>query len=134
MNFIRRSGWPALTLNEFDDIFSEFFGQANCHFNKEFPKSDQYVDDDGNLQIKFALAGYPKENLHVDASDELLQVSADKVEGDYGSFARRAFKRSFANPKGHWNFIKAEISYQDGMLTITVKPKPELIQKELEIK
>jgi len=117
-----------------DGLLQGFFGGTDLYNASGFPKYSQWVDKEGKLNMKFALAGYPRENLHVDATDTDLVISVDRVDGDYGGLARRAFKKTFTNANGYWDFTSADVSYVDGMLSITISPKEEKKQISLQIK
>lgn len=125
--------FPVMYDWDLDELIQDFFGGTRICRNTGFPKNENEVDEDGNLVMRYALAGYPKENLHVEASPERLVVRADKTDKNIGGFAGRSFQNVYSNPKGHWDFTATDISYKDGMLTLKIPPKEETKTRELKI-
>ena len=75
------------------------------------------------------------ENLNVEATSDELVISATKVEGEEDlqrRIARRAFRKSFKNPNGIYDFQKLQVSYNHGILNIQIpksaKAKPTQFQ------
>jgi HSP20 family molecular chaperone IbpA len=95
--------------------------------DKEHPISEQYEDEKGNLVMRIALAGYPKDNISVTYADNILIVEASKVEDEHKSLsiAKRACKKEFTDSKGLWSYENLKAVYKDGLLTLKVPRKKE---------
>ena len=95
--------------------------------DKEHPLSEQYEDEEGNLVMRVALAGYPRENISVAYTDNILVIRASKVEDEHKSLsiAKRACSKDFVDSKGIWDFASLKAVYKDGLLTITAPKKKE---------
>ena len=103
------------------------------------PKGDMYVNKDGNLIMKFTLAGYSKEQLSVSVDGNKLVISATKSaedDEDNSTLARRGFKKTFTDFAHCWDIQSADVSYKDGLLKIVVSPlaRKENVSKNLDIK
>lgn len=123
---------PTLFTSDMFKRMDELFGELDF-FNADtasltisgHPKGDVFVNKDGNLTLKLALAGYSKEQLAVSVEDNKLTVSATKSEEDgegQGSLAKRAFKKTFTDFARSWDLDTAEVSYKDGLLKIVAQP------------
>lgn len=103
------------------------------------PKGDMYVGKDGNLIMKFTLAGYSKEQLSVSVDGNKLVISAtksDEDDEDSSTLARRGFKKVFTDFAHAWDIQSANVSYKDGLLKIVVAPltRKANVSKNLDIK
>lgn len=121
---------PLFHPQSLDEIFDEFFKTASV--DSSYPPSRVQVVDD-QLTVQFTVAGYPKDYLTVEASENTLTVKGEKVEGETNLFAGRAFTWARKDVTGKWDFNKAEVNYRDGLLTINVPKKEELKSKQLKI-
>ena len=90
--------------NVFEDIFDAMdFPALLSRTTQGYPVADIYKGEDGSTIMEFALAGFRKENLHVEILPEKreIHVSADSHgdEEDTASrrIARRAFHKTFVN-------------------------------------
>lgn len=107
-----------------DQFFDRFFEQLSTN---RFPLYNVRVDDT-KMYVEFALAGYKKENLDVEFSNNILMVSADKVdkaeEGRYyvKNISEKSFSTKFRIPA---NYELKEASFTDGMLVVEFNLKPE---------
>ena len=103
------------------------------------PKGDMCVNKEGNLVMKFTLAGYSKEQLSVSVDGHKLVIAATKSEEDsedHSTLARRGFKKTFTDFARCWDLETADIAYKDGLLKIVVSPlqRKESVAKTLVIK
>ena len=124
-----------------DEMERSFFGNGDMisSFRTDF-------SDTGSAYVLEAeLPGFKKEDIHLDVQDDCLTISAehseDKEEKDeknqsylmqeryYGAYSR-TFDVSGINVDG------IEATYNDGVLTLNMPKKPELVPetKRLEIK
>tara|TARA_Y100001973_G_C5208050_1_gene343137 strand:- start:1697 stop:2131 length:435 start_codon:yes stop_codon:yes gene_type:complete len=128
----------------FDDIFDSMLDIPALmnRTTQGYPVADIYKDEDGTTVMEFALAGFQKENLHVDIIPEKgeIHISADS-HGDEESksfksrrIARRAFNKTFVNYDRNLDLAAAEASYQNGLLRINLPTKPEAKSLNIEIK
>lgn len=134
--------FPADIFTKMDDFFKdlESFSYDDLRLSlKGHPKGDMYVNKDGDLVMKFTLAGYSKEQLSVNIEGNKLIISATKSEedeDDNSSLARRGFKQVFTDFARNWDLETTDVSYKDGLLKLIVKPlqRKENAIKVLDIK
>ena len=135
---------PALLgRNVFDDIFDAMdFPALLNRTTQGYPVADIYKDEQGSTVMEFALAGFQKENLHVELVPDKgeIHVSADS-HGDEQQqgfksrrIARRAFHKTFVNYDSNLDLTKAQASYENGLLRINLPAKPEAQPLNIEIK
>jgi HSP20 family protein len=129
--------------NVFDDIFNAMdFPTLMNRTTQGYPVADIYKGDDGTTTMEFALAGFQKENLHVNIIPEKgeIHISADshgdeeQKEFKFRRIARRAFHKTFVNYDSNLDLSKAEASYNNGLLRINLPAKPEAEFLKVEIK
>ena len=128
----------------FEDIFDSMldFPQLMQRTTQGYPVADIYKDEDGSTIMEFALAGFQKENLHVEIIPEKreIHVSADshddEQQGNFSSrrIARRAFHKTFVNYDSDLDLSSAKASYDNGLLRINLPAKPESQPLRVEIK
>tara|TARA_R100000008_G_scaffold86404_2_gene79363 strand:- start:665 stop:1102 length:438 start_codon:yes stop_codon:yes gene_type:complete len=114
----------------FDDIFDSMLDMPTLlnKTTKGYPVVDIYKNDDGSTVMEFALAGFDKENLHVDIYPDkrTIEVSADSHGDEESSnfenrrIARRAFHRTFVNYDNNLDLASAEAHYNNGLLRINL--------------
>ena len=107
-----------------------------------YPVADIYRDDNGKTVMEFALAGFQKENLHVQVLPEKneIHVSSDS-HGDEESvnfasrrIARRAFHKTYVNYDNNLDLDNTTADYSDGLLRIEIPERPEYEARKIEIK
>ena len=123
--------------HDFDELERAFFSDNAL---SEF-KTDIQEDGD-NFVLEADLPGFKKEDIQIDVENEVLTISAQRSEEKkdekhnfvkrerfYGSFSR-SFDVSGINVDG------IEAAYTDGVLTLTMPKKQELlpVSRRLEIK
>ena len=123
--------------HDFDELERAFFSDNAL---SEF-KTDIQEDGD-NFVLEADLPGFKKEDIQIDVENEVLTISAKRSEEKkdekhnvvkrerfYGSFSR-SFDVSGINVDG------IEAAYTDGVLTLTMPKKQELlpVSRRLEIK
>jgi len=130
--------------NVFEDIFDSMldFPQLMQRTTQGYPVADIYKDQDGSTIMEFALAGFQRENLHVEIIPEKreIHVSADSHgDEEQKSFnsrriARRAFHKTFVNYDSDLDLSRANASYDNGLLRIKLPTKPEAEAIKVDIK
>lgn len=132
MNALMKSDMrlPLVSWKEFDKFFQAF--DEAPYMNNFPPHRINYGQDE--VTITFALAGYPREALSVEAYGNGLKIVGQKVEGEETGFAQRAFTKDFTDSNNVWDFNKSEVSYKDGMLKIVAPKREELKPTTLTIK
>ena len=127
----------------FDDIFDSMLDLPALmdRTTQGYPVADIYKSSDGSTVMEFALAGFKRDNLHVEIIPEKreIHVSADshgdEERDNFKSrrIARRAFHKTFVNYDGDLDLSKAEAKYNDGLLRINLPLKPEADSIKLSI-
>ena len=129
--------------NVFDDFINAMdFPTLMNRTTQGYPVADIFKNKDGSTTMEFALAGFQKENLHVDIIPDKreIHISADS-HGDEEQegfktrrIARRAFHKTFVNYDSNLDLSKAEASYENGLLKINLPAKPEANTLSVEIR
>lgn len=65
-----------------DHFFREVSELNKAKINKNFPKQDQWCDENGFFHIEFALAGYAPEDLLIEIDNDEFVVRTLKLEND----------------------------------------------------
>jgi len=127
--------------NVFEDLFDAMdFPALLNRTTQGYPVADIYKGDDGSTIMEFALAGFRKENLHVEILPEKreVHVSADSHGDEENAtsrrIARRAFHKTFVNYDSDLDLASAKASYDNGLLRINLPAKPESQPLRVEIK
>ena len=123
----------------FDNFTRSFFRNSNA----DLPAFRTDIRDDGDkFVLEAELPGFNKEDIKIDVENDVLTISAQRSEEKkdekhnfvkrerfYGSFSR-SFDVSGINVDG------IEAAYTDGVLTLTMPKKQELlpVSRRLEIK
>ena len=77
-------------------------------------------EDDANYYVKVECPGFKKEDLKVEATDNLLTIQGfKKTENSSASFERRVELSTETDPE------KISGEYKDGVLTVTLSKKKE---------
>ena len=129
-------GW-----NVFDEIFNSMPATWIKKTTEGYPVADIYRDDSGKTIMEFALAGFQKENLHVEVLTEKneIHVSSDSHgdEEDPGfntrRIARRAFHKTYVNYDNNLDLSNVTAKYSDGLLRLEIPKKPESEHQRIEI-
>ncbi len=130
--------------NVFDDIFDSMLDLPTLvnRTTQGYPVADIYKGEDGSTVMEFALAGFQKENLHVNILPEKgeIHISADSHGDEENSgfksrrIARRAFHKTFVNYDRNLDLSLADASYENGLLRINLPAKPEAQPLRIDIK
>ncbi len=128
--------------NVFEDVFDNFFTDFPRHLRDStqgYPVADIYRKDDGTTVMDFALAGFEKDNLHVNVFPEkrTIEVSAAAHEEPQSSssrrIARRSFNKTFVNYDNNLDLSSTVAQYKNGLLRITVPRRAEAAPVEVKI-
>ena len=117
----------------FDDMFKRFnelFSSDRLDFAQVFPPMNVFYQADNKaVQIEMALAGYKKDELNIEVEENRIVISGkpaeeEKKEGQYfkQKIRKQEFKRAYEIPNTY-DLEKAEVTYEDGILSITVPAK-----------
>ena len=129
--------------NVFDDFINAMdFPTLMNRTTQGYPVADIFKNKDGSTTMEFALAGFNRENLHVDIIPDKreIHISADshgdEEQDNFKSrrIARRAFHKTFVNYDSNLDLSKAEASYKNGLLRINLPAKPESETLTVEIR
>lgn len=133
-----------------DNVFADFdevFKNSRFSFEDSFPPINLYVtNNDKACYYELALTGYKRDWLSVEIDGSVLKITADVPEekpeekGNEKLYKKRrirakSFEKFYKIPDGY-DTEKAEVSYEDGLLSIfiPVKEKPAETTKKLTIK
>ena len=127
----------------FDDIFDSMLDLPALvnRTTQGYPVADIYRSDNDETILEFALAGFEKENLHVEIFPDKrsIEVSADshgdEEQSGSGSrrIARRTFHKSYVNYDNDLDLNAASATYNNGLLRIVVPRRQELEPLRVEI-
>ena len=128
--------------NVFDDFINTLdFPALMNRTTQGYPVADIFKNKDGSTTMEFALAGFEKENLHVDIIPDKCEIHisadshGDEEQDGFKSrrIARRAFHKTFVNYDSNLDLSKAEANYENGLLRIKLPAKPESETLTVEI-
>ena len=113
--------------------FSQFFNRPQTSDEKKV-LTNIYSDEAG-FNLELALPGYQRENFNVSAEDQFLiiKATAENQEIEDENFLRKefsvsSFERRYSMPK-KVDADAINASYQNGILTIKLPFKPEVVIK-----
>ncbi|MDD4037863.1 MAG: Hsp20/alpha crystallin family protein [Sphaerochaeta sp.] len=126
-------------LSNFDSLFSDLFSDWGVSRSK-IPPVDIY-ETEKSYVIEAELAGYKQDEVQVNVDKHVLKLSSNKeslkdVDGKKSLVRERYFKkfeRSFSLPEGI-DEEKIEGEFSDGVLTLTLPKKKEVLPKTIEVK
>jgi HSP20 family molecular chaperone IbpA len=136
---ITRVGPGLLGRNVFDTIFNSFVTDMPQHVRQStqgYPVVDIFQNNEGSTVMEFALAGFSRSDISVEARPESrsITVSAELTddtaitEGGTPSsrrIARRSFTKTFVNYDDDLDLTNAEAMFENGLLSIVVPRRPE---------
>ncbi len=126
-------------LSNFDSLFSDIFADWGVSRSK-IPPVDTY-ETEKSYVIEAELAGYKQDEVLVNVDKHILKISSNKetlkdADGRKNLVRERYFKkfeRSFSLPEGI-DEDKIEGEFSDGVLTLTLPKKKEILPKTIEVK
>ena len=118
-------------LKEFNEFFDNFglFSDTKDSFARRFPFTDIAYDEDKNVYIDIAMAGYPKEFITIKYENCILTIEASSVQTESKDlkYIQKRISSDSINKK--FTFAKmyrdADVSatMNNGILSIKVMPK-----------
>ncbi len=126
-------------VSDFDSFFNDLWADWGTSRSK-IPPVDIY-ENEKSYVIEAELAGYKQEEVHVNVDKHVLKISSDKQSlkdaGEKKSLVRerffKKFERSFSLPEDI-DETAIEGEFSDGVLTITLPKKEEVLPKTIEVK
>lgn len=131
-------------------IYSELFETMDSMLSKDkytvpqFPPSEVLKHKDGTIEIFMAVAGYNKENIEIETSENKIIVKT--IEGykqptlpeeatriSPSNIKRAAFKNAFFIPETKFNLNEISAKIENGVLGIKVPPKEKKEYKQVTI-
>jgi len=130
---INRNYTPVYWDDFFNDRVFNSFGNTQRH--KTSPAVN-VVEEDKEFRIEVALPGLSRDDFNIEVEEDVLTLSSvekDKQDEMMQNYTRREFgnkdfKRSFQLPETI-NQDEIHASHKDGVLTITLAKKEEVVQK-----
>ncbi len=126
------------------DFIEDAFFQTSMYLkeSESFPPMDAYQDANGDLHMKFALAGYGKDTIDLTLEGDSISVSSKGIDYklDEGSrMLKKGIKGSkFTNKyhlaDGKFDTSKAEAEFNNGILSLMIPIRESQKLKKLEIK
>lgn len=138
-----------MSFDEFDHFFDDFLSRRwprllnwNMPTLTEtgFPRVD-ILDHDNDVEIQAALPGIKKEDLEVSVTNQAITIRTsskeEKKEEEKGKYFRREivhgeFQRTVALPE-NVDSEKADASFKDGILKVTIPKTEKSKRKSIEI-
>ena len=126
-------------VSNFESLFNDLWSDWGASSSK-IPPVDIYETEKAYV-IEAELAGYKQDEVQVNVDKHVLRISSDKqslkdVDGKKSLGRERYFKkfeRSFSLPEDiDESAIEGEFS--DGVLTVTLPKKDEVLPKTIEVK
>lgn len=133
----------------FNDIFSWFdsqdlFPNRLDQFDSNYPPNESYLTHKDELVLRYALAGWNKENISIsyDKNRRLVTVSGKsmgetqniKAPISKQSIARRSFEHRFTLPDDYGTSEENIIAeFENGLLTLTIPKQSEAEKKYIAI-
>jgi HSP20 family molecular chaperone IbpA len=110
-------------------------------YPNSFPATDVFVHNkEKDLILEMALAGIPKDHIHVSIEGDYLVLEIDKVDRDKKDYLRyqkgikaSQCKRKFFVHSGKYDLGKLKVTFNDGLLSIFVPAKEGQKRKEIKI-
>ena len=126
----------------FDLLFDQFFTDPGPMIKRStdgYPLTDIYESDDGSQIIEMALAGFSKDDLSIEISENKITISYQgKPWGGEDSrprrIAKRSFSKTFIDYQNQLDLLKAEASFENGLLKIVLPPRKEIKPITIDIK
>jgi HSP20 family molecular chaperone IbpA len=122
---------PLLSFGDFNRMFEEFF--PTVREERSYPPV-KIVANENQLTIQFALAGYTRDDLQVEASTDCISVKGQTASDKENLFAARQFEWQRKDVSGEWDLTIADVKFENGLLTIKCPKRASLKSKLLSIR
>ncbi len=135
--------------DSFDD-FVRFFSTPTLNTytyyqnTTNFPPMNIVIEKNKKfIEMEIALSGFSKEQIKIEAEDEILIVEAEKPEEKYENVTyikhnlkSNKFSRTFEFPDNYFDFRNPIVTFKDGLLRIRIEKNPDLVseKRQIEIK
>ncbi|OYP38139.1 Hsp20/alpha crystallin family protein [Rhodopirellula sp. MGV] len=135
----------AMASREMDELFDRLFqpvvgGQAVRSNGRQWSAPVSIWEEGEQFHIQMDLPGFSHEDLDVSFNDGQLAITATRKRDD-------AESRKYLHDERHWGEVSRviplpdsvdpdsiEASYVDGVLSVTLAKRPEVLPKKIEIK
>ncbi len=122
----------------FDEIFSAFPDIKYQSEVSKFPPFDILKTDENNTEIHFAVAGYSKDDINIELSNNVLSVSGniktetndDEITYSYRGIAKRSFTQKFTI-SDTTEIMEPELN--NGILVIKLRTEPPKVPEPKRI-
>lgn len=129
---------PSVIEGMFAPTFADF-EKAQKRTAQGYPVVDVLKLADGSNTLEFALAGFRKTDLDIKIRPEKgeITVSGAVLDEQPSSvtrrIARRPFSKTFVDDDNTLDLTQVVAKFEDGLLTITIPPRPETKPLTVEI-
>jgi len=111
----------------FNSVSPEFNIKPAC----TFPPSNVYIDENKNMHITVALAGYKMSNIEISFEDNYMLLTTkptkkdlhDKVKFLHRGIADRKATNRFVVPVAKYDRKSTKATFKDGLLSIEIPAK-----------
>ena len=131
-------------VNEVNAIFDEMTRVKFSGWSENFPPLDTLVEEDsGLLRLRFALAGYSKQDVAITFEGDVLLLEGKGAKDKLAVAGYRVLKQGirqrefvcrYSLPAGKYDTAQARAVFADGILQLDIPPaedsKPRKVQIE----
>ena len=120
----------------FNDVFDAMMRSNDLGFSQQFPATNVITDDKG-CTVELALAGYKKDQLNVEITDnDCIKISATNVKETENTTNKKyhnhrikntSFERIYTVPTTIYDLTGLKASFEDGILSVFVPKKEKQI-------
>lgn len=120
----------------FDDMFDVLMHSNNFGFSQQFPATNVITDDTG-CTVELALAGYKKDQLNVEITDQnCIKISATNAKETENTTNKKyhnhrikntSFERIYTVPTEIYDLTGLKASFEDGILSVFIPKKEKQI-------
>tara|TARA_Y100000034_G_scaffold131593_1_gene192673 strand:+ start:471 stop:902 length:432 start_codon:yes stop_codon:yes gene_type:complete len=126
-------------------VFDDLFGDVSTLMSRTtqgYPVADIYRNEQDEAVLEFALAGFKKENLHVEIYPDKKEIHVssdshgDEEQAGFDSrrIARRAFHKTYVNYDNNLDLGAACAEFENGLLRLVIPVRPDAKPVAIEIK
>lgn len=120
----------------FDEVFDSLMRSTDFGYREAFPATNVITDDTG-CTVELALAGYKKDQLGVEITDDnCIKITASNVKETENSTNKKyhnhrikntSFERIYTVPTEAYDLSGLKASFEDGILSVFVPKKEKQI-------
>ncbi len=124
LGFVKYNREPALS-----NLVNQFFENEFAPVANRVKPATNIKENEDAFELEMRVAGYTKDEVHVELEDKVLSISAEIENVDEESiwkreFVKASFSRSFELPD-HVNSEQIKAEQKDGILHIVIPKKKE---------